>query len=525
MKRFFTWVPLLLAVCLIAPQRGAAEPKSNDLAALITPTVPADVDPSLNSKLVREGRLAEAKRLHNLHSWQTFVALNWPVGDNGRPLANLNSPGAPEWSHWSETFQIFKPDGSRPDPFGQPRRALPPVADGNDSTLEAGQTREHTVRALHNLSSLDHFNVLDEVDEAFAGPLWDQQGNLVHYETLVNRSAHDYIADNDLYYLQGQVAHITAGNTINYPAGKFKSGNVGAIEVKLAWRTLTENDVASRYLTSSAYVLRPAPPQWKKVTVGLVGFHISQKTESAPQRIWSTFEHVDNLQVDEYAASQGRGPSQPSFFDPTRPYLPVNIPPEVDTDGKRRTQVLRVSPIPKSVQSINRDMHDLLAQQNSPLQYYQLVDTQWPLQPSSPPAGPDEFPGSISNNSGGVPTPIYLINSVMETYFQGGINSRAADGTAISLPVTILQLGKPRKAVIPSKSGGNTPAFATPGSLSNRQELVFSTESCMSCHRPAEVAVSGSGLEPANYTFQKGIGDFSRIFRQARARKPAPSRP
>ena len=39
----------------------------------------------------------------------------------------------------------------------------------------------------------------------------------------------------------------------------------------------------------------PGEPSWKAVTVGLVGFHIAQKTETSPQWIWSTFEHVDNL--------------------------------------------------------------------------------------------------------------------------------------------------------------------------------------------------------------------------------------
>jgi hypothetical protein len=108
-------------------------------------------------------------------------------------------------------------------------------------------------------------------------------------------------------------------------------------------------------------------------------------------------------------------------------------------------------------------------------QYYQLIDTQWPTNPSLPPtpAGDADLPQSINNKSGGQPTRAYLTNATMETYFQGG--NQSASG----------------------QQEGNPP--------SNIQ--VFGTESCMGCHSSAGVAVTGTPQSP-NYGGQL-TADFS----------------
>jgi hypothetical protein len=132
-------------------------------------------------------------------------------------------------------------------------------------------------------------------------------------------------------------------------------------------------------------------------------------------------------------------------------------------------------PIPPDKEALNREAQSALRTQNSVWQYYQLIDTQWPTNPSSPPTPPGDanLPQSINNKSGGQPTPVYLTNATMETYFQGG-NQNAST----------LQEGNPPSNV-----------------------QAFGTESCTGCHSSAGVAQSGT---PTNPVFGNQLSaDFS----------------
>jgi hypothetical protein len=129
---------------------------------------------------------------------------------------------------------------------------------------------------------------------------------------------------------------------------------------------------------------------------------------------------------------------QPLFHDnsPSGQILPVNVPPvprdkygKPDPSGTLKTQVSRPIPIPKAKQVLNKAVQDVLASTDSPLQYYELIDTQWPTAPYpefdqyAAVAGgpsPSNLPEAITRKSVGAPAPIYLTNSIMETYLQTG---------------------------------------------------------------------------------------------------------
>ncbi len=158
----------------------------------------------------------------------------------------------------------------------------------------------------------------------------------------------------------------------------------------------------------------------KAVKVGLVGMHIAHKTETSPQWIWATFEQVDNLGVDPIAHPKLHA----SFNDPNCPICAVNIQPQQNPDGtypRTPIQVSRAIPIPEDKVSLNAQVAAALGKRGIIWQYYKLVDTQWPTGPTSPPAawnaGLDQ---AVSNKSGGQPTPVFLTNMTMETYFQSG---------------------------------------------------------------------------------------------------------
>jgi hypothetical protein len=70
---------------------------------------------------------------------------------------------------------------------------------------------------------------------------------------------------------------------------------------------------------------------------------------------------------------------------------------------------------------------------------------------------------AITNKSGGEPTPVYLTNATMETYFQTG-NQNAANLEEGNVPPSTIQ--------------------------------AFGTESCTGCHSSAGVAISGTPQKP-----------------------------
>jgi hypothetical protein len=193
-------------------------------------------------------------------------------------------------------------------------------------------------------------------------------------------------------------------------------------------------------------------PTWKPVTVGLVGFHIAQKTETSPQWIWSTFEHVDNVAVNrlqEITTEDGtKRRLQASFNDAECEWCPVNIPVPPGKDGIRRTQVTRLVAAPRETQALNAQMQAALAKAGSKLRFYEMIGVQWPTKPDAKPESGAAYPGAVANLSGGVPLMTYLANSVMETFSQVG----------------------------------NMPADRLPRSVSTSGRMTFGTGSCVGCH-------------------------------------------
>jgi hypothetical protein len=461
-SRMMAWAGALLIAGFIALGMALAAGPVFDPSRPIRllPTIPADVDPAVRSALLARGEILLAHRLFEQQQWAVFVALNWPVDAAGKPRPSLGSPGQPRWSNWIETYQVFKPAGAAPDTWDDRTRSLP-LADKVQMPLpnEMGAVPlppidSRTARVLHNRSSIQKLNVADEVNQAFSFAIWDQNGNPVHYESLLNRVEYDFIVEKGLYEAGGLAAYLAKVGKLTFPAGRFAGNKLGAIELKLAWRILDPaTDDFSRYLTQPAYVASGGDtPTWTQVVVGLVGFHIAQKTETSPQWIWSTFEHVDNVAVDRLTsiktADGKRRALRASFNNPDCEWCPVNVPVPPGADGKRRTQIARLVPIRPETAALNRRMRAALKAAGSKLQFYEMIGTQWPTDPAAPPQAGAAFPGAVTNLSGGKPLPVYLVNSVMETFSQVG----------------------------------NLPAREQPRAVSTSSRPVFGNGSCMGCH-------------------------------------------
>ncbi|MBV7333041.1 hypothetical protein KFU94_33390 [Chloroflexi bacterium TSY] len=300
-----------------------------------------------------------------------------------------------------------------------------------------------------------------------------------------------------------------------------------------------KGDIPERFFTEQALF-----PQFDKhgdftgqcteETVGLVGMHIAHKTENAPQWIWGTFEHVDNLQVNSLITGTdflGNEVSlTPSFYDPVCPHCPVNIPPVPDADSKLRTQVTRPIPIDKQTAELNRIAQEILGAEGSVWQYYELIGTQWPTKPNVAPSTPQingvddlspQLPytttlvtppiDSINNKAGGRAYPVYLTNSTMETYFQAG--NQGADGQeeGITTPLSsVLSFGTNSLIV----HGQITTQTLT---ISGDDNIIFATESCMGCHSSAGIArgstIDTDGTKRPVFNGQLS-GDFSWLLQQ-----------
>lgn len=437
------------------------------------------------------------QRVYDMFSWQSFLAISWPVdphctGEHCTQDKLTYDSGIPRWATWKERYEVFKEDGSKPEVWHAPRTTIPPTTPALSTTLMT--SLDKSTRILYLIKQAN-----SEL------PLWDQNGNIVYYEILMNETLFDDITSQELYHLQGQINLYKERDSGSGPLRIFTWGNVnraevGAIALKLAWKIIDESkDNPERFYTMPAYVLvrkdannwecdneNGANCEWQPRTVGLVGLHIAHKTFSSNQWVWSTFEHIDNVQVNDLevvAYAENGKTLKPSFNNLSCETCPVNVEPEPSPDdGLRKTQVMRVIPISEATAQLNDQVHELLPA-DSVWRYYELVGTQYASAPADAPVPPDNGLASLTNNSGGKPEPVYLVNSVLETYDQKG-----------NQPI------------------GNL----VESSREFSSQMVFGTQSCMGCHYTAGFAVANSG----DIAFRlPGQGEFSFLLENAHWQK------
>ncbi|MES2774016.1 MAG: hypothetical protein V4722_07515 [Bacteroidota bacterium] len=478
----------------------------------LTPVTPYDVDTALVNKLQANKQFAEAQRLFEILSWQMFISLNWPVDAAGKPKPAITDPGKRIWESWKESFEIFKEDGSTPLVWGSaedfPEKVDAKLHGTNEEDVDvlfrsskhaALFSKKGKITGKRKLFT----DTADEVNQAFTSPIWDQHGNIVRYEIRLNKPTVDYIVKNELYNIDGQII-FSKRNKVSFPSGTKDSA--GSIEVKFAWREMdTTADIMDRYFTKAAYVLEKDGAFAKRI-VGLVGMHISIKTKSSPQWIWSTFEHVDNLETDQLEKVNGK-PVLASFYDPACSTCPINLIPDT-TKKLIKNQIQRVLPIPMATQNLNKQVQSVLKAKKSVWQYYQLIGTQWPTDPSFPaypvPNNPADsaiykLPDAVVFKASGAPVPTYLTNMVMETYFQG---ATVVGSTPATTFYNLYLANEPAYYQIQG--------FPSGVDKKNTLQPIFGTEGCINCHHSAGIATGDTiiaGVRTAWYGPPES-GDF-----------------
>ncbi|WP_437725525.1 hypothetical protein [Sorangium sp. So ce861] len=317
---------------------------------------------------------ASLDRLHNIFAWRLFVAANWPhtaegadgpgrsglckdmVGvDDPRPSPQLSGAGLPLWCAWRDVSSAF-----RRDEIEDPEECQ----DVNVKTaMSSGWT---TPLPPHN------------------NPVWDQNGNPVKFEARMNpRSYEQFVSKEDGFGVNDARRQLAAqclasdckdaGSTTcaglneqvatwgRYPAcAKEYPGGVNKplLHIKLAWKKLGPSDDPGRFLLH------------EDGEHGLVAMHIAAKTlMTKASWFWATFEHVDNLEPPEPWR-------KPLFRDPSCLGCAPNTCPKPAPGQPRRTQIERLTPIPRDVADLNAEVRALFEQRGHVLQQYQLIGAQ-----------------------------------------------------------------------------------------------------------------------------------------------------
>src|SRR5687768_11077217 len=236
-----------------------------NFAPVLTPQLPGDVDIALKTRLEAAKKFSEVQREFDLYSWQMFLALNWPTNNQGQPARRITDTrfGAPYWTLWHNSSSIFQADGARPAACGAPAQARnlvlrrdlsKPVSRGlRPFSAQAAAADHRQTRFLGVISAVGELNAAnlgDDIQQAFTGPLLDQNGEFVFYEIIIDPNEVDYLCANGLYDINGQLAFSNSGAKVTMPIGSPAIDRSGSFELKLAWRILKPGkDDFTRYHT------------------------------------------------------------------------------------------------------------------------------------------------------------------------------------------------------------------------------------------------------------------------------------
>lgn len=428
----------------------------------------------------------------NCYAWQMFVALNWPVHPGwpatpalaGEPdrTAHVSAWGLPAqpgqamplpvWASYQDASRIFLPGAVTPPGWGTSESAPPPGCGGANSLLvhRVGAPKILRTASKAAVNSVHRFHLgtgtstvrSDEIMQATGGWLTDQNGNLVYFERKVNLSEFNYITGKRLYDAARQLqvatnADGTSPEGISLPKGKLlrtaptspqPQTDLGAIEIKSAWRILLDPAHYSRYLTSAAYLIDPDTKECVEATVGLVGLHIIHKTTNFPDFIWTTFEHTDNV-PDQQSVTP---PFGYSFNNPA--CIGASCTPNqarIDCSGSggckplypksQPVQVTRAQPSTSTLNDLNTAVQTQIAAltaNQSVFRFYKLVNVLWDQSPSPPANEPGaNAPVPLRYGTFASQDSLNVASTILETYIQNRSCDACHSGATIAGSATL----------------------------------------------------------------------------------------
>jgi len=347
------------------------------------------------------------------YSWRLFVGMVWPVAEDKRGVADTGKTpgdaGPRVFETYKSLWEVFHEDGTAP------------TANFNDYDTAAHNACKVTPQFgdIVLASTTPYGDIGQSGVGVLEGPLVAQNGRYVRYQTLYNQPAYDFIVRNK-YFLRTNLPQVP-DSSAGVPAMQFPDGSIA---IKAAWLDMTGFTDAQtrRYYTRLAMLKDPDTGTCSRVTVGLVGLHVVQKTPSRPQWSWSTYEHVDNV-----PPGQPDGPGRFTFHDggtagmpEENPLLLVPLAPQ----PARPFNVVRSSrtPIHPNTAAMNTRYQQLL--KDTVWARYQLVMTQWSRVPGNQ-ANPVAVTvtGDASTTFPGVGAGSAFANVTLETFDQDRVQT------------------------------------------------------------------------------------------------------
>lgn len=256
-------------------------------------------------------------------SWQSFIALNWPAAldpatglpvrdnayPNGKPdtSKSIGDPGPRTWEGLKEDLELFQANGVPPSPWASYQTTNPPCGQCPPSTGTA---------KLLPLFAAAHTTLPGTVNQAMAGPLPPQQlidGKVTFVRAEVRVNEVEYTAISSAkWYLRSTLPRYPKP-PVNFTTSDCTPQPVyGALEIKASWRQMTAAEMSNPAITARYYIVKavitdPITGQCicTPVPMGLVGFHIAQKTSPFTAWMWSTFEQIDNVPCTATEKSSG----------------------------------------------------------------------------------------------------------------------------------------------------------------------------------------------------------------------------
>ncbi|QVN21450.1 hypothetical protein [Burkholderia pyrrocinia] len=317
-----TFARVATSTCIAAyPLIGFCGPQSqcealDDREITISCTLPADIPGGAPS-----ASPAEAAKF----AWQEFIALNWPAlarnnnseprdkPDPGQPFGKAGYTDPLVWHTYRGKVEIYPGTGmpagydeGKPRDYGYDVRPVYTYAvPVRPLALVSRPSASPESRPWINLDENSQIGL----DQIYAGKITDLDTQIL-YMAKANRKEYTYVASNNFFggekdkhvrlIFEATAKYVDqhkddplqgSANLISFPNG--------TIEVKAAWRKLTQRETQSgRFYTTNVryYVKGPDnAARYVDSEFGLVGLHIIQKTATAPYFIYATFEQADNI--------------------------------------------------------------------------------------------------------------------------------------------------------------------------------------------------------------------------------------
>jgi hypothetical protein len=366
-------------------------------------------------------------------AWQSFVALNWPADEKGQPLKDTiigQSPASPRvWECFASPNDTIWHDQCGEVLHGS--QARPKSIQPDRQPLAAQLSKQEIEMEVGTDSINDR-----EIGLETKNPLVDQQSNFVVYEIRINKDEFEQI--NGIQNPLCNAATVSQGiQAFEFAACAGKNGEavVSPIELKSAWRVFDDrnSDAEKRsYYTTKKRVCIPAnfsetgQELCEGLELGLIGFHIAQKFEwqkaEGKSWIWSTFEHVNNLEVQPETQQETPTLCKPTPTDSCSSIQAPPQPPEGTPQWNQKPpharspflpiQVHRTTPIQSDAKKSNVKWRSFLkgVEPNSVWQNYQLIGTNFT--PINNQCNPSNEATCLSATN---PT-TRLLNVALETY-------------------------------------------------------------------------------------------------------------